>query len=399
VSLAHSESAGHSEFVNHAYRFFLILSVLLAYTIFKFVQVWPKRKWTATLLGVLLFIVMTSGMLFYRAHESIFNDVWFEILAWAGAIVLGFWATLLIFSLPLDIAQVLTAIFSKATGASEVDQKRRDLFFGSLHVSVFAASAGLAGLGLGEVLRGPKIEEIEIPIADLPIEFDGLKITQISDLHIGPTLRKDYVSEVVRLVNSTKPDLLLFTGDLADAHVSSVAAHMKPMAELEASLGKFYCTGNHEYYWGAEDLIGEMWSLGFAALVNENKLVSFGGKNILIAGVTDPAGEDVLVGHTPDVKKSIQNSTHSDLKILMAHRPGTSLEAEPLGFDLQFSGHTHAGQFFPFSLFIGLAHKYSRGLYKHGRMWVYVNPGTGYWGAADRLGVRAEITAVTLRRG
>jgi len=157
-------------------------------------------------------------------------------------------------------------------------------------------------------------------------------------------------------------------------------------------------TGNHEYYWDPEGLIAKMRELGFTPLLNENAALKIGESRLLVAGVTDPMGAAMTPAQKPDVSRAAHSDEKADLRILLAHRPDASTEAEPLGFDLQFSGHTHAGQFFPFSLLIGLEHRYSRGLYRHGRMQVYVNPGTGFWGPPNRLGVPAEITLATLRR-
>jgi predicted MPP superfamily phosphohydrolase len=154
-------------------------------------------------------------------------------------------------------------------------------------------------------------------------------------------------------------------------------------------------TGNHEYYWDAPGLVQKVRELGFTALINENRIVQVGSAKILIAGITDPMGQ-MLSGHAPDINKATRSSESTEFKIFLSHRPDAYLQSEPRGFDLQFSGHTHSGQYFPFNLLIGFFHKYSRGLYRHGHLWVYVNPGTGYWGPANRFGVPAEITLLTL---
>jgi predicted MPP superfamily phosphohydrolase len=264
------------------------------------------------------------------------------------------------------------------------------------YLSLFGVSGALAGLGLLEVVRGPKIKKTLLAVENLPPSLQGLKIAQISDLHVGLTIRKGYVEEVVRLMNETNPDFIFLTGDITDAPINSIAEHLKPLSNLKSKYGTFYITGNHEYYWDIESIIEAMKALGFTLLLNENRTLKIGDSKILIAGITDPAGEHGLPGHAPSMSRSIAALDETAFKILLAHRPDACVEAEALGFDLQFSGHTHAGQFFPFSLLIGLAHKYTKGLYRHGRMWVYVNPGTGYWGPADRLGIRAEISLVTL---
>ncbi|MEQ1666597.1 MAG: metallophosphoesterase, partial [Bdellovibrionales bacterium] len=174
--------------------------------------------------------------------------------------------------------------------------------------------------------------------------------------------------------------------------------HVEPLSLLRAPHGVLYVTGNHEYYWGVERWLEKIKQLGMQPLLNENLILNIGGAKILIAGVTDTSAEMFKVEHRSDPRKAIKNSDNSDFKVLLAHRPDSYLEAEAAGFNLQLSGHTHAGQFFPFNFIVALVHKYYRGLNLYKRMWVYVNSGTGYWGPANRFAVPSEITLIELKR-
>jgi predicted MPP superfamily phosphohydrolase len=377
-------------------KFIIIVSIFVIYTSYKAIQLLPSQRIAALIITALVFLLMLGGMFLYRANISLFDAIWFRIFSWAGILVMGLWATFIIISIPLDIFRLTVFTIGKIIGSSEVDVARRDFLFRGAYAFTLALSGGLAGLGFLEVLRGPKVKEVSVPVKNLPPSLFNLKITQISDLHVGPTLRKGYVEEVVRLANATNPDLIFLTGDIADAYATSIAEHLGPLENLKSKFGSFYVTGNHEYYWGAEALIEKVKQLGFTPLLNDNAILQIGKNKILVAGVTDPAGEQMLQGHKPDVAKALSTKSECDFKILLAHRPDACIEAEALGANLQFSGHTHAGQFFPFSLFIRLAHKYNRGLYQHGQLWLYVNPGTGYWGPANRLGVMSEISVITL---
>ncbi len=173
---------------------------------------------------------------------------------------------------------------------------------------------------------------------------------------------------------------------------------MRALAKLTAPLGVYYVTGNHEYYWGAQRWIDRTKDFGFIPLVNENRLVDFHGGKVLVGGVTDTSGGHFVPSHRSDPKRAALSAEKRDLSVLLAHRPESCFEAEAAGFDLQLSGHTHGGQFFPWSLLIPLFHRYHRGLNRHGRLWVYVNSGTGYWGPPHRFAVPAEITLITLAR-
>lgn len=374
-------------------RFILILTVLIIYTAFKAIQLWPSQRIPAIVIAGLTFALMLGGMFIYRADLTVFNKPWFQTFAWIGSITMGLWATFIILSMPFDILQAIASV----TGMlDEIDPAKKESVLYTFHVAVFIFSILLTGFGLTETLMGPTVKEVIVKVKNLPSSLQGLKIAQISDLHVGPTIRKDYVEKVVGLVNATNPDLVIVTGDLADAKVVSIENDLQPLSELKPKYDKFYVTGNHEYYWDPLNFVKKMSELGFQSLVNENRVIQIGDSKLLMAGVTDPMGSLLSTEHTPNLRKAAMTNETTQFKVVIGHRPDVSVEAEPLGFNLQFAGHTHAGQFFPFSLFIGLAHEYTRGLYRRGNMWIYINPGTGYWGPANRLGVRAEITLVKL---
>jgi predicted MPP superfamily phosphohydrolase len=279
---------------------------------------------------------------------------------------------------------------------ARANPERRTFLSRWIPLGVLWASGGVAGLGFAEAVRGPRVHEVLVPIPNLPAALRGLKIAQISDLHAGPTIQRGYVDEVVRQTNALAPDLIVVTGDIADGSPAAVGPHLQAMADLKARLGTYYVTGNHEYYWDVERWLDQIRSLGFLPLINENRVLSLDDAKILLAGVTDSAGGGFSSTHRSDPNKAIQSGQQCHLKILLAHRPNSCYEAERLGFDLQLSGHTHGGQFFPWSVFMPLAYKYYRGLNRHGRMWIFVSSGTGYWGPAHRFAVPSEIALLRL---
>ena len=372
--------------------FFFILFLLMLYSLYKALQIRPKHKRTTTLITIFFFIFMLGGTFLYRNQHNVFEQHWFIILSWIGAVFITIWSTFVLFSLPIDLIRLITMPI-------KVDQSRRNFLFRGLNTTTLAVSGTLAGAGLIEVVHGPQVKETKIKIKNLPKHLEGLKIAQISDLHVGPTIRQGYVEDVVAKTNQLNPDLIFFTGDIADAYIHDIDNHLQPLANLKSKYGKFYITGNHEYYWGVEDFVKKMRELKFTPLINQNKIISIGKTKVMIAGVTDPAGE-MQDGHKPDISKAMQDHNQAKFKILLAHRPdSTSFQAEKLGFNLQFSGHTHNGQYFPFNMLIGLFQKYTKGLYQIDHMQLYVNPGTGYWGPASRLGVESEISLIMLVNG
>ena len=372
-------------------RFFVILSLLFLYTAYKASQLWPAQRNWAAAASIPFFLIMIGWQMVYRSNPAFFETSWFHAAAWIGGILLGFWATFLLFSIPLDLFNLVTSIIRRfSAGASE---ERRGFLTHGMRLGVLGLAGGLAGVGLWEAKRGARVREVSVPLpknSDLAA-LEGFKIAQISDLHVGPTIRQGYVEEVVRITNETQPDLVVVTGDLSDGTVETIGQHLRPLAELKSRFGTYFVTGNHEYYWEPEKLIPFTQTLGFIPLLNENRVLEISGVSVLLAGVTDSMA-------SPDHKSAARSSRETAYKILLAHRPDACFDAEPLGFHLQISGHTHWGQFFPFSVLMPLAHKYYRGLNNHGRMLVYVNAGTGYWGPPNRFSISPEISLIRLTR-
>ncbi len=238
--------------------------------------------------------------------------------------------------------------------------------------------------------------QVKVPIENLPRALEGFKIALLSDLHMGPTIGEHYVSDVVDQTLALKPDLIAVTGDLADENVERMVAQTAPLARLKAPGGIYYVTGNHEYYWGAEEWLAKVRSLGWIPLNNENRTVPVKDSSIFIAGITDEQGEILSPEHVPDLPRAARGSEKSPFRLLLSHRPGVYAEAEKAGFQLQLSGHTHGGQFFPWSLVIPFVHRFYKDLNRFRQLWVYVSSGTGYWGPPHRFLVPSEITLLEL---
>jgi predicted MPP superfamily phosphohydrolase len=171
-----------------------------------------------------------------------------------------------------------------------------------------------------------------------------------------------------------------------------------PLSMLGAPHGKFFVTGNHEYYWDAPGWVREVQSLGFDALVNTHRLIQHGSGRLLLAGVTDSSASGWTPGHRSDPQAAMSGAPAADVRVLLAHQPTSAFAAQRAGFDLQLSGHTHGGQYFPFNLVVRLFQPFVHGLHKVKEMWLYVSRGTGYWGPPIRIGAPSEITLIELVR-
>ena len=236
-----------------------------------------------------------------------------------------------------------------------------------------------------------------IEIKTLSQRLSGLRIVQISDLHVGPTIKAGYVRTVVNQVNELKPDLIFFTGDMVDGSVDHLKNDVEPLRGLKAKYGKYFVTGNHEYYSGVERWVGKVAELGMIPLMNEHVILNIEGESLAIAGVTDLMAHRVLKSHRSDLGKAVAGIPAGMPTIMLAHQPGSADQTIGLNIDLMLCGHTHGGQFIPFNFALARIEKYSAGLYQHGDIQVYINRGTGYWGPPLRLGIPSEITLIELK--
>jgi predicted MPP superfamily phosphohydrolase len=264
---------------------------------------------------------------------------------------------------------------------------------------------GLTGialtLGLIKGHYGPAIKEEVLVFQNLPKDLQGLKIAQISDLHVGPTLRKNYVEKVVQKTLNLKPDLIVLTGDIVDGKISQLKDDVAPLERLCREGKAYFIMGNHDYYSGANQWIDQFQKMGMKILLNTHDLIPFNSGNLMLAGVTDPAAG--MANHprpNPQEAKTkhFQNkSGESFFKIMLAHNPKLAALSAAAGFDLMLSGHTHAGQFYPWTLIVRKVHKpHYWGQSLEGKMRVYVSAGTGTWGPPIRLGTKTELTLLKL---
>jgi predicted MPP superfamily phosphohydrolase len=165
---------------------------------------------------------------------------------------------------------------------------------------------------------------------------------------------------------------------------------------LTSRHGSYVVTGNHEYYSGANVWVAEFRRLGMQVLMNEHVVIDHAGARLLLAGVTDYSAQTFDPGQRSDPVRALAGAPAGILRILLAHQPRSSVAAAAAGFDLQLSGHTHGGQFWPWTLLVRLQQPYTAGLHRLGRLWVYTSRGTGYWGPPKRFGAPAEITRIRL---
>jgi len=367
------------------------LSILLhAYVALRVVPDLPRVPAAAVLALVAASAVLAPlGMRARRASRTGLAHA----IAYGGLVAIGLFSSLVVLTLARD-AVLAIAWVAHALGAAAIELATLRQ---ASAIAVPTLAVAFTAIGFYNARRRARIKNVDVPIENLPTALHGFTIAQISDVHIGPTIRGEYLAAVVDAVNELEPDLIAVTGDLVDGSVREVAPQLRSLSRLAARHGAYFVTGNHEYYSGAAAWIAELERLGLSVLMNEHVVVDHDGAAMVVGGVTDYGAHHFDPRQRSDPAAAIAGApAHAAVKVLLAHQPRSAFKAEPAGFDLQLSGHTHGGQFLPWNFFVRLQQPFTAGLHRLGRLWVYVSRGTGYWGPPKRLGAPSEITALRL---
>jgi predicted MPP superfamily phosphohydrolase/uncharacterized membrane protein len=347
----------------------------------------PWRQLTTGLL-VLGGLLLPLGLVLGRLVDA----PWSRAVAFASYVWMGLVFLLLV---GLGVAELLHLGTRLTPG---VPDPERRLFLARLFGGGAASVAALTGaVALRSGLREPELVEVTVPLRRLPQALDGLTIVQISDLHVGPTIRGDMVAALVARVNALQPDVVAITGDLVDGEVSALREQTAHLSKLKAKHGVYFVTGNHEYYSGADQWLAELRSLGIRPLRNERVRIGSVDVGLDLAGIDDSSAHRFGGDHGADLDKAVRGRDPGQELVLLAHQPRHIDEAVAAGVGLQLSGHTHGGQIWPFNYLVKLAQPFVAGLGQRAGTWIYVSRGTGYWGPPMRLAAPSELTRVTLR--
>ena len=271
------------------------------------------------------------------------------------------------------------------------------------------------GMGMARGRTNLKVFREKVFIHSLPKSFEGLRIVQLSDIHLAGFYNQPrYIRSVVKMVNALEPDMVCFTGDMVHNFSEEVDPFIAILNELRAPLGKYAVLGNHDYgvYFNWDSKKEESANLdrvkaqirasGFDLLLNEHRTISLNGDSLEIIGVEN-------WGKPPfpqlgDLHKAMSGANPDHIKILLSHDPSHwDLQvSQKEDIDLTLSGHTHGMQF---GIEIGKfrwspsrwTYRHWAGLYRENDQQLYVNRGLGYTGFPGRVGIRPEITLITLQ--
>lgn len=378
----------------HVYIGLRLLPALASFT-----GAWPL------LLFALLLSAATMPLPFIgargRAKRAALAPGW----KWLGLLSMGWFSSMFVLTLVRDAGLLLAWMLALVGGGSiEIPSAQ---YWSAAAVALLATLVTL--IGFLNARRTASVVRVDVPIRDLPASLEGFTIAQLSDIHVGSTIRRGYIQRIVDAVNRLGADMVAITGDLVDGTVSELREHVAPLAGLRARHGTFVVTGNHEYYAGAHAWIDELRRLGLRVLLNEHVVLQTrnvkGAQTdeevldsaLVVAGVTDYTAAHFHADHASDPRGALDDAPPLvRTRLLLAHQPRSAPAAAEAGYQLQLSGHTHGGQFFPWNLFVPLQQPFTAGLHRLRDMWVYTSRGTGYWGPPKRFGAPSEITLLRL---
>lgn len=344
----------------------------------------------AVLFITVIFLLMGLAPIIVRITERYGFELtarWIAYIGygWMGLIVLFFFTSLI-----LDLYRFL---LSTAAHASAADLDRFRLSALPAFFIPLIAALSICGYGYFEA-QHIRIETVTIQTSKLPKDAGRFRIAQISDVHIGLMIKEKHVQRILEAVKKADPDVLVSTGDLLDGEINNLQKSMALLKNFNIRHGKYAVTGNHEFFAGIQSAVDFTAGAGFKLLRGEG--VTIAGM-INIAGVDDSTGRNIFFPRRLPEKDILSKLPQKHFTVFLKHRPVVDPEASG-HFDLQLSGHTHKGQFFPFSIITRLFFPYHAGYYHdlpQGSS-LYVNRGSGTWGPPIRFLSPPEVTIIDL---
>jgi len=279
-----------------------------------------------------------------------------------------------------------------------VDHERRALLLRTAGAGAGLAGVGLAGYGTFRAFHAPEITEVVVRLPRLPASLEGFSVVQLTDIHVGPFVKRRFMDALVERTNLLRPDLVAITGDLVDGSVRHLGGPVAALAGLRARFGTFFVTGNHEYFSGEREWVAYLQRLGVRVLRNRTVSIGDAGGAFELTGVDDWSGGRRRGRPGYDLERALVGRDPDRASVLLAHQPANWETAATRGVDLQISGHTHGGQLFPMTALIGLEWEHSAGLYHRGDASLFVSRGCGFWGPPMRVGSPPEIVKLVLTR-
>jgi len=325
---------------------------------------------------VLAFSFVVASLLSFRYSNPLVRLVYWAAAVWLGFLNFFFWASVLI-----RLAWFVLRISHLAANSAAIRVPLAAAMY------TLAALTGIYGLINARTIR---VRRIAVHIPDLPAAWHGRKGVLLSDLHLGPINGVRFCRRLVALVSSFHPDVVFLPGDLFDGTKGDLDRLLSPFHQLSAPLGTYFSTGNHEEFTSPAHYIQAIKRVGIRVLANEQVVVD----GLRIAGVLyhDSSSPLHMKAALSGMRRNGSESDSTQPGILLNHAPTRLPIVEQAGFSLQVSGHTHGGQFVPYTWITRRIYgRFTRGLHRFGSLQVYTSTGAGTWGPPMRVGTRPEI--------
>lgn len=273
------------------------------------------------------------------------------------------------------------------------DTSRRRTLKIIFDVTMLIAAVSYLLKGFSQGIKFPEVKKVNVKLKDFPVE--EFNLVQLTDIHVGRTIKRDFVERLVLETNKLQPDAVVITGDLFDLPPSDIEHDLYPLQDIQSPT--YFILGNHEYFHGPGEAISYMKELGIIPLLNEHVVIGDGDKEFNLVGINDVIGARTGL-FPPDVDQAFNGVNQDNACIVLAHQPRMVSELNSNRCDLMLSGHTHGGQIFPFGLLVMTAQPYLAGLHQHDKdCQIYVSRGTGYWGPPMRFLAPSEISQITIK--
>jgi uncharacterized protein len=352
---------------------FLFLVHIAIYATWRFFWGVPDSSHARELriiLAILSVSFVTASLLAHRYFNAIVRVLYTTAAVWLGLVSFFFLAACaswIVYGLPL--------LFGVRLEKPAV-------------VAVCFGLGLLAGISAMVNAAWTRVVRVTVELPNLPASWRGRTAAVISDLHLGHVRNIGFLRRVLKKLSQLRPDVLFIPGDMFDGVEVDLARLVKPWSEFSAPLGSYFTTGNHEQFTSPGKYLDAVRQAGIRVLENEKIIVD----GLQIVGVHDRDS-----GNVERFRSILRNAALDSnvASILVVHNPHRLPVAEEAGVALQLSGHTHRGQYFPFTAIVSRIYgKYAYGLRRFGDLLVYTSCGVGTWGPPMRLGSNPEIVLI-----
>ncbi len=372
--------------------FIVIFSLIHYYLVVRFRQIIPYSNFVKNIISFLIlvfFIILLVGR--FTGNSDFINL--HIVLSWIGYIWLALALYFLFTFVFIDLIRLFDVFFHFLPEKNSIAFNKLKLY---AFYSIIVINISLIVFGYVNSYKIRKTEYFISTDKNLLSNKNDFNILAISDIHLGSIVAGNKLNKIKYLCNEIKPDIVLFIGDILDEAMSPIITKNigRPLSEINAPYGVYAVLGNHEYFGGQKKVIDYIENkLGIKLLIDSFIRID----NIIIIGRNDLHSKRFNGINSKSIKQIIDSTDSKHFFIVLDHQPKRFNEALKCNMDLQISGHTHDGQFWPFSLLVRKIYEVSHGILKKNNSYLIVSSGFGTWGPPIRIGTYPEIVLINIK--